>query len=572
MLPCVYFTLDGSMSKIRLVGGKDSFEGRLEILHDGVWGTVCDDGWDVMDAEVACHQLGFSGRFVFFLGGLGSGPIWLDEMNCNGKELDLTHCQFPGWGVHNCQHDEDVRVRCIQGTIAEVCASLRQKASQLNTVFVPQRSPNRSPSFSKTQAGRGGCGRCLRAAATATWKSAWWRTDATSTRSVLTGCLLFRYFYTGEVTFNLSSYICILKMASNWGLKDFQNETTNIVLSMLAQDNTFQAALSVYEYALSPFDEALMGILLHYLAWNFESLSSTPPWTDLPWSVVKELLTRSDLVVKTETVVLQSLEKWATAQGMTAVPQELLQLIRFPMIPAKDLSLLTDPQYQPGRCEGLQFQAMPYPSQSSSFTESNSSRPRMYTAIPWSYNINHVHMDYLTNQRSPGQGRIIKTFDFQTPFHNSAPFTYSKANWELSLNLTDDRCRDDPLTAADLNLVLNLTMRDVNSRDQLHRCIRFSNNLIAQCDGRSVVSIDDLVEEAEGLKERLLIPSDSDFPALFSRSNSSSLLRSLCCPLPVSRRITVWFRRQGPSQRCLEIKSSIHVNSRLVSQHPTTPV
>uniref|UniRef100_A0A674P9H2 SRCR domain-containing protein n=1 Tax=Takifugu rubripes TaxID=31033 RepID=A0A674P9H2_TAKRU len=453
----------------RLVGGKDSFEGRLEILHDGVWGTVCDDGWDVMDAEVACHQLGFSGRFVFFLGGLGSGPIWLDEMNCNGKELDLTHCQFPGWGVHNCQHDEDVRVRCIQdaswagrlralfesGSDCDVEISVVEDGRHVDPICAHRLILHQHPNIRDSQ-----------------------RPLSISTTSNCR-CLLFRYFYTGEVTFNLSSYICILKMASNWGLKDFQNETTNIVLSMLAQDNTFQAALSVYEYALSPFDEALMGILLHYLAWNFESLSSTPPWTDLPWSVVKELLTRSDLVVKTETVVLQSLEKWATAQGMTAVPQELLQLIRFPMIPAKDLSLLTDPQYQPGRCEGLQFQAMPYPSQSSSFTESNSSRPRMYTAIPWSYNINH-------------------TFDFQTPFHNSAPFTYSKANWELSLNLTDDRCRDDPLTAADLNLVLNLTMRDVNSRDQLHRCIRFSNNLIAQCDGRSVVSIDDLVEEAEG--------------------------------------------------------------------------
>lgn len=287
-------------------------------------------------------------------------------------------------------------------------------------------------------------------------------------------------------------------MASDWGLKDVQNETTNIAMSMLSQDDTFQAALSMYEYALSPFDEALMGILLHYLAWNFESLVSTPTWTDLPFSVVKELLTRSDLVVDTETVVLQSLEKWATAQRMTAVPQELLQLIRFPMIPAKDLYLLTDPQYQPGRCEGLQFQAMPYPPQSSNFTESNSSRPRMYTAIPWSYDINHFHMDYLRNMRSPGQGSIIKTFDFQTPFHNSAHFTYSKANWKLSLNLTDDRCQDAPLTAADLNLVLHLTLEDANSRDQSKRCIQFSNNLIVQCKGRSLVSIDDLVQEAEG--------------------------------------------------------------------------
>ena len=43
---------------IRLVGGRDSREGRVEICVDGRWGTVCDDQWDRMEALVACRQMG----------------------------------------------------------------------------------------------------------------------------------------------------------------------------------------------------------------------------------------------------------------------------------------------------------------------------------------------------------------------------------------------------------------------------------------------------------------------------------------------------------------------------------
>ena len=98
-----------------MVNGSSPNEGRVEVFHDGQWGTVCDDSWDLTEAGVVCRQLGFSAAIesksiAFF--GQGTGKIWLDDVRCSGSQTRLDDCLASAWGLHNCGHREDAGVIC----------------------------------------------------------------------------------------------------------------------------------------------------------------------------------------------------------------------------------------------------------------------------------------------------------------------------------------------------------------------------------------------------------------------------------------------------------------------------
>ena len=108
--------------EVRLIGGANEAEGRVEVLYDGSWGTICNTRWDLRDARVVCRMLGFDGsleapgsaRF-----GQGSGSILLTLVGCKGTEDNLAECahEVIGRYGYSCSHLMDAGAICYSGSM-----------------------------------------------------------------------------------------------------------------------------------------------------------------------------------------------------------------------------------------------------------------------------------------------------------------------------------------------------------------------------------------------------------------------------------------------------------------------
>ncbi|KAL5493877.1 hypothetical protein EMCRGX_G015111 [Ephydatia muelleri] len=122
---------DASSGAVRLSGGSRPSVGRVEVLYNGVWGTVCTYGspWTLIEGQVVCTQLGYKNLSAVSISPKGSisdvsllYPIWLSGVTCSSQNTNITQCNYtkPIGFNQNCfgigAHLTDAKVDCQSPT------------------------------------------------------------------------------------------------------------------------------------------------------------------------------------------------------------------------------------------------------------------------------------------------------------------------------------------------------------------------------------------------------------------------------------------------------------------------
>ncbi|KAK7174155.1 hypothetical protein R3I93_001365 [Phoxinus phoxinus] len=501
--------------RVRLVGKVPS-SGRVEVYHDGQWGTVCDDGWDVAEAQVVCRQMGFPGAISVTPGGQygeGSGKIWLDDMTCKGSESSLSECSFKGWGVSDCTHKEDAGVTCDTG--ANITS---------NRQFSVDNSLGLSDDLGLLFDSGDGCDfsinvRDLSEEAELTVcvhsmilriypelnitnESRNLTVDVSQTCHPHASAFL-RYLYTRKIDVSSTSAQCLHQLSFIFGVKKLMEDVGRVFTSLLPEDNTFQTQVSMYEYGVRTGDLVLQENVLQYLSWNCEFLISSPLWKTVSFNMMDALLQRSDLVVKDEASLLEALERWIRDKSDTISSEQqasLLNHIRFLLIPVDKLyeiqfssSVLHqnhEKLYLTGLLRGFQFNALPFSKIRNKMDNmSYDYLPRIYTAKEWSVfindttpTINYPNYNRYGQQQYDPYGRPIRTPmqvpTFSTPAHPSALYKEQKVQWQAQVFRNAQECSNYGVSCKSFPVARFTASGNQNSYT---KTIRFSNRLILTC-------------------------------------------------------------------------------------------
>uniref|UniRef100_A0A672KSA8 SRCR domain-containing protein n=1 Tax=Sinocyclocheilus grahami TaxID=75366 RepID=A0A672KSA8_SINGR len=464
--------------RVRLVGDLPS-SGRVEVYHDGQWGTVCDDGWDLAEAQVVCRQLGFPGAKSFMPGGQygeGSGPIWLDEMNCKGSEGSLSECCFKGWGVTDCSHKEDAGVVCETGKTST--GSCRNYSGDVRSGAGDVPHGDDGSQFTSTHS--------TNAELEEHFNLIYYLFFCRFRHYLF----LLRYLYTRQIDISITSAQCLHQLAFTFGVKKLMEDVGRVFTLLIPEDNTFHTQVSMFEYGVRTGDLVLQENVLQYLSWNCEFLISSPVWSTISFHMMDALLRRSDLVVKDETFLLEALERWIQNKGDEISSDQqasLLNLIRFLLIPVDKLygmqfssSVLHrnhEKLYLTGLLRGFQFNALPFSKIRNQIDNISSEYlPRIYTGDEWSLFINDTTINYQYHHYYYGQNNRIQTFS--TPAHPSALYREQNVQWQAQVFLNNQECSNYGISCTSFPVA---RLYGYGNQNMYASTIRYNNRLILTC-------------------------------------------------------------------------------------------
>ncbi|XP_075846071.1 galectin-3-binding protein [Microtus pennsylvanicus] len=515
LVPGTQGTEDGDM---RLVNGASANEGRVEIFYRGQWGTVCDNLWNILDANVVCRALGYEnatralGRAAF---GPGRGPVMLDEVECTGTEPSLANCSSLGWLKSRCGHEKDAGVICSNETSGVHVLDLSgDLPDALGRIFDSQQDCDLF--IQVTGQGHGDLTLCVhklilntnpeaQALQQAVGRSVLMRVDAECMPVVRD---FLRYFYTRRIEVTMSSVKCLHKLASAYEATQLRDYCGRLFATLLPQDPSFHTPLDLYAYAQATRDSVLEELCVQFLAWNFEPLTQAEAWLTVPTTLLQALLSNSELAVSSELDLLKAVDQWSRESGIShADVERLVEKVRFPMMLPQELfelqvnlSLYQDHQalFQRKIMQALEFHTVPFSVliryRGYNLTE-DIYKPRLYTSSTWSAFVTarssrsrDVQMYNYGQYYSYGygsRGQYNSYQSFQTPQHPSFLFRDRLVSWSAYYLPTVQSCWNYGFSCTPDELpVMGLTKSAYSDSS-----IGYENKALMLCGGYSVVDV-----------------------------------------------------------------------------------